>query len=152
MARVFATPIQLPADPASNNHAANKSYVDTGLAGKAATGHTHTASAVYAAPRTLTTSNTAENVDGTVAGDLQATCSANTVFTPTGTPNGRMLVIEALASGAQRTVSVASGVLLPTTGGPTSRALIVPQNSVGIFGLRYSASRGGWILLAAAVG
>ena len=151
MARTFATPIALPADPSSALHASTKQYVDTGLSGKAATGHTHTASAVYAVPRTLTTSNTAENVDGTVPGDLQATCSANTVFTPTGTPNGRMMVIEALASSAQRTLAVAAGVLLPTSGGPTSRSLTVPQNSVGIFGLRYSSLRGGWILLAASV-
>ena len=150
MARVFATPIQLPADPSSNNHAANKSYVDTGLAGKAATGHTHTASAVYAAPRTASATTT-YSADGTVAGDVQLTCTGDTVITPTGTPNGRMLVIEALASGAQRTLAVAAGVLLPTTGGPTSRSLTVPLNSIGIFGLRYSSLRGGWVLLVASV-
>lgn len=36
MARVFTSPVVLPADPSSSNHASNKNYVDTGLSGKQA--------------------------------------------------------------------------------------------------------------------
>jgi len=46
MARVFTTPIVLPGDPSSSNQASNKSYVDTGLAGKANASHTHAESDV----------------------------------------------------------------------------------------------------------
>lgn len=41
MVRKFGTPVELPGDPASDLHAAPKQYVDTGLAGKSDTGHTH---------------------------------------------------------------------------------------------------------------
>lgn len=108
------------------------------------------AQAVPVAPRTASATTT-YSADGTVGGDIQLTCTGNTDITPTGTPNGRMMVVEALASGAQRTPTANASVLLPTVGGPTARSLTVPQNSVGLFGFRYSSLRGGWILVSAEV-
>lgn len=122
--------------------------VATALAGKAGTGHTHTPDAVPVAPRTMSASSTA-SVDGTVAGDMQITCTGDTVVTPTGTPNGRMMLVECLASGAERTPSVAGSVALTTP--VASRSLTVPSGFVGVFGLRYSALAGTWLLMAASV-
>lgn len=150
MARQFATPIALPADPSSALHASTKGYVDVGLSSKADSGHTHSPTAVYAPPRTASTAG-AYSADGTLAGDIQLTCTAAATITPTGTPNGRMMIVECLSSGGSFTHQVAASVLLPTSGGPTSRSLTVPNGSVGIFGLRYSTLRPGWELLAAAV-
>ena len=104
--------------------------------------------AVVVPPRTMSASTTA-SVDGTAAGDMQITCTGNTVITPTGTPNGRMMVVECLASGAERTPSVATSVALTTP--VASRSLTVPSGFVGVFGLRYSALAGTWLLMAASV-
>jgi lysophospholipase L1-like esterase len=99
------------------------------------------------APRTATASTT-YSVDGTVAGNLALTCTGDTVITPTGTPTtDRMLLIECLASGAARTPSVATSVVMV---GVTSRSLTLSASGkVGLFGLRYSALRGAWELIAA---
>ena len=43
---IFASDIQLPRNPTENLHAATKQYVDSGLAGKANTTHTHTTAQV----------------------------------------------------------------------------------------------------------
>lgn len=110
--------------------------------------HTHSPAAVPVAPRTMSATTTA-SVDGAVAGDMQITATGDTVITPTGTPNGRMMIVEVLASGAQRIPSVATSVALST--GITTRSLTVPINMVGIFGLRYSALAASWILISAAV-
>lgn len=118
------------------------------FAAKADTGHAHTPDAVPVAPRTMSASSTA-SVDGTVAGDMQITATGDVVITPTGTPNGRMLLVEVAASGAQRTPSVATSVALTTP--VTSRSLTVPSGMVGIFGLRYSSAAGTWLLMAASV-
>lgn len=107
------------------------------------------ASAVYAPPRTMS-ATTSASVDGTAAGDMQITCTGDTVITPTGNPNGRMMIVEALASGAQRTPAVASSVALTT--GLSARSLTVPAGRVGLFGLRYSTLAGTWLLISATVG
>lgn len=120
----------------------------TALAGKAGTGHTHAPTAVPVAPRTMSATATA-SVDGTAAGDMQITCTGDTVVTPTGTPDGRMMIVVCMASGAARTLSVAASVILG--GKVSSRSLTVPQGNVGVFGLRYSSLRGGWLLMAADV-
>lgn len=110
--------------------------------------HSHTTPAVYAAPRTMNAVGTA-SVDGTVAGDMQITCTGNTVVTPTGALNGRMMLVECFASGAQRTPSAASSVHKLST--VPSRTLTVPQNMVGVFGFRYSSLAADWILMSADV-
>jgi hypothetical protein len=43
---IYGSDIQLPRDPTVATHAVTKQYVDTGLAGKAATTHTHTTTQV----------------------------------------------------------------------------------------------------------
>lgn len=105
---------------------------------------------VLTAPRTDSATST-YSADATVAGDIQLTCTGNTVITPSGTPNGRMLLVECLASGGARTVSVASGVALPASGGPTSRSLALTSGQVGVFGLRYSTLDSTWWLMSAEV-
>lgn len=99
------------------------------------------------APRTATAS-TSYSADGTVAGNIHLTCTGNTVITPTGTPAyDRMLLVECLASGAARSPEVHSSVVLV---GPSSRSLTLSAaGKVGLFGLRYSALRGAWELIAA---
>ena len=60
----FASDIQLPRDPTVATHAATKQYVDTGLAGKAATTHTHTTAQITGLG-TAATCNT-----GTASGNI----------------------------------------------------------------------------------
>jgi hypothetical protein len=101
------------------------------------------------APRTATAGATV-SVDGTAAGNMSLTCTADTVITPTGTPTyDRTLMIECLASGAARTPTVAASVVMV---GVTSRAIpITAAGKVGLFGLRYSLLRGAWELIATGV-
>lgn len=124
-------PITLPGAPTAALHAATKGYVDA-----------------PAPPRTMS-ATTAASVDGTIAGDMQITATGDTVITPTGTPNGRVMTVEVFASGAQRVPSVATTVALTTP--VTSRSLTVPTGMTGLFGLRYSALAGKWLLMAASV-
>lgn len=107
--------------------------------------------AVYATPRTSSSVSTATNVDGTVAGDAQYTITANVTFTPTGTPDGRMMLIWVKASGATRVASVAGTVELPTSGGPTSRDLSIPSGDLGVFAVSYTTFAGTWMLMSAEV-
>lgn len=148
MARRFLTPVELVGDADNALHAIPKQQLDAQIATRAATVHAHTPAAVPVAPRTMTATATA-SVDGTVAGDMQITCTGDTVITPTGTPNGRVMVVEALASSAQRVPSVAASVAL--TSGVGSRQLTVPAGMVGLFGLRFSSLAGTWLLLSATV-
>lgn len=111
--------------------------------------HEHAPAAVYAPPRTASASAGSYNVDAGPAGDMQITITGDVTLTPINGDNGRMFMIEVLASGGQRVGAVASSVLL--TSGITSRSLTVPSGKVGIFGLRYSALRAAWLLLAATV-
>ena len=100
--------------------------------------------------RTQAIATTTANVNCGLSGDVQITATASPIITPTGTPNnGRQIILEVLASGAERIPAMATSVFL--TRDITSRSLTVPQNQVGIFGLRYSTLRGGWILLAATI-
>ena len=99
-------------------------------------------------PRTMSATTTA-SVSGIDQGDMQITATGNPTITPTGTPNGRMMVVEVLASGAERVPTMDTDVIL--TRDVTDRSLTVPQNAVGIFGLRYSALRSAWILLSATI-
>lgn len=180
MARRFLVPVELPADATAALHATTKQQLDAGLGGKAAAVHTHagvditsgtvgiariptgtsaatvalgdhahTPTAVPVAPRTMSATTTA-SVDGAVAGDMQITATGNPTITPTGTPNGRMMIVEVLASGAQRTPVMAASVLLGAN--VTSRSLVVPSGKVGLFGLRYSSLAAGWWLIATDVG
>lgn len=126
-----AVNVELPGAPTAPLHAATKAYVDA-----------------PASPRTMS-ATTSASVDGTVAGDMHITCTGDTVITPTGTPDGRMMVVVCLASGAQRAPSVAASV--GKLAGVASRTLTVPQGAVGLFGLRYDSLVAGWTLMAADV-
>lgn len=90
------------------------------------------------APRTQTVAATTANIDVGAVGDLQVTFTTQsaTTLTPTNGQNGRACVVEVLASGAQRTVNIASAVVLTT--GVTSRQLVIPSGKVGVFVIRYS--------------
>lgn len=179
----FLSRIVLPGNPSSASQAADKDYVDDGLALKLDTSaagelirdtigtalvegasidvtvndgsDTITIAvvpqAVYAAPRSSSSVSTATNVDGTVAGDAQYTITANVTFTPTGTPDGRVMLIWAKASGGSRTASVHSSVELPTSGGPTSRDLVIPSGDLGVFAVSYTAFAGAWMLNSAQI-
>jgi hypothetical protein len=95
-------------------------------------------------PRTGSAS-TSVSIDGAAAGDFDLTCTGNTTITPTGTPNGRTLVITCYASGGARTPTIASGV--PMSEGITTRALVIPSGGKGRYVLRYSSlGTAGWSL------
>lgn len=102
--------------------------------------------AVPTAPRTATASAT-YSVDGTAVGDMHLTCTGDTVVTPTGTPNGRMMLLVCLASGGDRSPSIAGSVA--KLAGVPSRTLTVPSGQVGVFGLGHMF--GAWTLMAADV-
>lgn len=101
-----------------------------------------------APPRSTATVGATVTIDGTLPGNVPLICTADTVITVTGVPTrDRTLLIECQASGAARTPSVAASVVLV---GVASRALaITAAGKVALFGLRYSALRGAWELIAA---
>jgi hypothetical protein len=87
-------------------------------------------------PRTQSVSGNA-NVDVGAPGDLQVTVTGGTpTLTPTNGVNGRTCLVECLASGAERTVAIASSVVLTT--GIASRDLIIPSGQRGVFLIRYT--------------
>jgi hypothetical protein len=84
-------------------------------------------------------------LDGTLAGDVELTCTGDTTITPSGTPAGRTVVITCLASGGARTPTLAAAVSL--TGGITARSLVIPSGGIGRFVIRYTAlGTVGWSL------
>ena len=91
------------------------------------------------APRAQSVTTSTANIDCGAVGDLQVTLSTvtSTTLTPTNGANGRTCVVEVLAaSGATRTATLASSVVLAA--GMTTRALAIPTGKVGVFLLRYS--------------
>lgn len=64
---------------------------------------------------------------------------------PTNPTNGQPLVVEVLASGANRIVTVHSAIV-PAVG--LTAAFTVVSGKVGFFGLRYSTLAGNWVMLA----
>lgn len=106
---------------------------------------------VYAAPRSLGNATGAVNTDCSVAGDAVYTLTGDATFTPTGTNDGRMVLIKGKASGAQRIMSLPTSVKLATTGGPTSRSLTVPTGDMGQFAISYDALAAAWLLHSAQV-
>ena len=125
MAGPSLSPVILPGAPTQAYHAATKAYVDNHRE------HNE-------APRTQTVTATTANIDVGAVGDLQVTFTtvSATTLTPTNGQNARTCIVEVLASGAIRTVDIASSVVLTT--GVTSRQLVIPSGKVGVFVLRYS--------------
>jgi len=122
--------------------------VPTGTSGTtvALGNHTHTApdTNTYetwnAAPRTQSVSGTTANIDVGAAGDIQVTLTNSPTLTPTNGANGRLCVVECLASGAQRVPVWASSVKL--TDGITALSLTIPTGRVGVFLIRCSTITG----------
>lgn len=94
-------------------------------------------SATYAATVTLNAADAnAQRI--TATGNL-------TLGAPTNPAAGQSLMVEVVASGANRTVTLDTPIVL-TTG--TVRAYTVTSGQRGFLGLRYSINLGAWILLA----
>lgn len=175
MARSFGVPIALPADAASNLHATTKQQMDAAVATRAATSHTHaegdvtslTADLALKAPlasptftglvtsvRGVKTPYTHGTTTGTVTIDptLGDNCyvgalTGNIVLTPstTGALDGQMLMVQVRGH--------ASSTFTITNTGPTlTTGLTSPFSLAGgkyaFLGYRYSATLGGWVLLA----
>jgi hypothetical protein len=68
-----------------------------------------------------------------------------TLGAPTNPASGQSLMVEVVADGANRTVTLDTPIVL-TTG--TTRAYTITSAQRGFLGLRYSANLGAWILLA----
>lgn len=154
MARVFTSPIVLPADPSSSNHASNKNYVDNGLSGKVDTSDSRLSDsrapsgtaggalngsypnpALDAVPfptSTITYASTI-NADPTVSNNFNITATGNITslaVSSTGAVDGQMVTIAVLASSGARTITPATG---------TVGAQVIPSGAVGFFGFRYSS-------------
>lgn len=90
MARVFTSPVVLPADPSSSDHASNKNYVDVGVATRAPTTRTVTAGTGLtgggdlSADRTLTVAYGTTSTTACVGNDSRLSDSR----APNGTAGG----------------------------------------------------------------
>lgn len=137
----FVGPVEVPT-PSSGTHPTTKTYVDDGLATKAATSHAHL---VLNAPLALTyaASLTPDASQGnyrvvTATGDL-------TLNPPTSPADGQMLRLRVIASAAQRTVTFAAGFRRPSS---IASTLVIASGKRGDVGLLYETADG-WTVLAA---
>ncbi|BBG01569.1 MULTISPECIES: hypothetical protein [Pseudonocardia] len=80
---------------------------------------------------------------------VNITATGNPTITPAGGVDGQILRINVAASGAARTVTLASAVR--TTTGITTRTLDVPSGQVAMVALEYSTLINAWSLTATAV-
>lgn len=86
------------------------------------------------------------NIDASTGDYHQITATGNPAMAvPTGGSNGQMLLVEVLASGGARTVTLNGSIIL-TSG--QSATMVIASGQVGMFGLRYSTLAGGWVLMA----
>ncbi len=87
-------------------------------------------------------------IDASTGDSHQITATGNPAFAvPTNPTNGQMIVVEVLASGGARTVTLNGSIVL-TTG--LSAVMVIASGEVGIFALRYSTLAGSvWMLLSA---
>lgn len=169
MARVFTSPIVLPADPSSSNHASNKNYVDTGLSGKQASSADLTSIAGLSPSnddviqrksgswvnRTIAQLKTDLGVGtpstytityaGTISADrangtnqkVTATGAITSLgVSATGAVDGETITIRVLASGANRVVTPATGVIGAKT---------VPSTKVGFFQFMYDSDAAAYV-------
>lgn len=98
------------------------------------------------APVTLAYAGTV-TPDASQSNHFKITAAGNFTLNPPANPtDGQMLIVEVLASGAARTVTLSSSIQL-TSG--LSTTLAPGSGSVGFIGLRYSALSGAWACLAA---
>lgn len=89
-------------------------------------------------------------IDASTGDNHQITATGNPAFSvPTNGTNGQMLLVEVLASGGARTVTLNGSILLSTG---LTNSLVIASGKVGFFGLRCSSLQTGsitWTLLAA---
>lgn len=91
------------------------------------------------APRTQSASANA-NIDVGAAGDLHVTATASVTLTPTNGQNGRTCVVEVLASGAARTITIGGSPLKGE--GVAAASLAIPSGGRGRFLIRYTTLGG----------
>lgn len=153
MARQFATAILLPGAPANTNEAATKGYVDTGLAGKAATPILGTAlPLVLGNAPSATTVTTTVTPDASTGPIFNWSCTTATlaVGVPTSPADREVLRIAVIRSTAASVVVTFNGSIALSTG-LTSSAYTVPSGKVLLAAVEYSAMLGAWVLTAATV-
>lgn len=165
--------IQLPNDPGGVLQAGTKQYIDTGDSGKANTSHTHaesdvtslttdlaakaplasptftglvTAVRVVKTPQTVTYAATV-TLDASTGDAFKITATgALALAVPTNPTDGQMVMVEVLASGGARVVTLNASIVL-TTG--LVAAPSIASGKVGYFGLRYSVLAGNvWVCLS----
>lgn len=149
--------ILLPNDPGAPFEASTKNYDDntfatiTNLALKAPlsaptfTGLV-TCTRLVKTPQTVSYAATV-TIDASTGDSFAITATGDMhLAAPTNPTNGQMLVVEVLASGANRAVTI-DGPILLTTGLVQNTTIISGQ--VGVIAMRYSALRGNvWMLTA----
>ena len=168
-ARIFGTPIVLPANPTAGGHAANKTYVDAGDATREATANKGAANGycgldaaglVPAANMPLvfgtapsatlvTTSVTPNAANGSI---LNYSCTTATlaVGVPTNPVDRQVLRVAVKRStAAQVVVTFNASIVLST--GLTSSAYTVPSGKVLLAAVEYAALISVWVLTAATV-
>jgi hypothetical protein len=154
--------VLLPGDPTTALGVATKQYVDTGVAARALSSHTHAASdvnsgtlaaarlpLVLSTPQTITYAASL-TLDPTVGNnqDITATGALALAISTTGVVNKQMLLVEVLASGGARIVTLNAAIVL-TSG--LIAAPSIPSGKVGLFGFRYSALLSAWMCIAQTV-
>jgi len=109
-----------------------------------------TAVRVVKTPQTVSYASTV-TLDASTGDAFAITATADMhLASPTNPTNGQMLVVEVLASGANRIVTI-DGPTLLTTG--LTQNLTIQSGQVGIFGFRFSSLRGSvWLLTSATQG
>lgn len=113
--------------------------------GAAAAAHTHPAADISPPPVITGSSAGAFAIAAGDGTDWYLTASANRTLTVAGGYDGQMIVVDVLASGGNRTVTVSEVTL--TTG--MTAGLDIPSGGVGTLGLR--RTNGTWRLLAQTV-
>lgn len=106
---------------------------------------------LVASPPVTVTFASSLTVDPTLGNNFKITATGALALavSTTGALDAQMIVVEVLASGGSRTVTL-NGAIFLSTG--LSAATTIASTKVGFFGLRYSILAGGWVLLAAPVG
>lgn len=106
------------------------------------TAHTHSAADITPAPVVTASGTGAYTVNADMGTDWYLTATGNRTLTLSGGYDGQMIVVDVLASGGARTITL-SGVTLTT--GMVS-AFAIPSGKVGTIGLR--RTNGTWRCLA----
>lgn len=158
---IYSAFVGVDAAPAFDSALANKLYVDTGLAGKAASSHTHAASAitsgnldaarmpqVSSAVTAATGVSGAVTIDPTVNGNFRDyTATGNITFNdPAAGSNYQIIKVRVLASGGTRTVTIHANTRVST--GLTRGAHSIASGEIWEAVFEYSSLISDWIVTA----